>query len=122
MFSKRDKNEIRLIRHERVRKKISGTPERPRLSVYRSNMHIYAQIIDDVAGKTLVACSTVEKEVAAQIGEENKKGAAKLVGKTIAQRALDAGIKEVVFDRGGYIYTGRVAELAAGAREGGLDF
>ena len=122
MFSKRDKNEVRVIRHERVRKKISGTPERPRLSVYRSNMHIYAQIIDDVAGKTLVACSTVEKEVAAQIGEENKKGAAKLVGKTIAQRALDAGIKEVVFDRGGYIYTGRVAELAAGAREGGLDF
>lgn len=122
MFSKRDKNEIRVIRHERVRKKISGTSERPRLSVYRSNMHIYAQIIDDVAGKTLCAASTVEKDIAAQIGEENKKGAAKLVGKTIAQRAINAGIKEVVFDRGGYIYTGRVAELAAGAREGGLDF
>ena len=122
MFSKRDKNEIRVIRHERVRKKISGTPERPRLCVYRSNVHIYAQIIDDVAGKTLCSASTLEKEIAAQIGEENKKGAAKLVGKTIAERAKNAGINEVVFDRGGYIYTGRVAELAAGAREGGLDF
>ena len=85
-------------------------------------MHIYAQVIDDVAGKTLCAASTVEKDIAAQIGEESKKCAAKLVGKTIAQRALDAGIKTVVFDRGGYVYTGRVAELAAGAREGGLDF
>ena len=122
MFSKRDKNEIRVIRHERVRKKISGTPETPRLCVYRSNMHIYAQVIDDVAGKTLCSASTVEKEIAAQIGEENKKGAAKLVGKIVAERALNAGIKAVVFDRGGYIYTGRVAELAAGAREGGLDF
>ena len=122
MFSKRDKNEIRVIRHARVRKKISGTTARPRLCVYRSNMHIYAQIIDDVAGKTLVACSTVEKEIAAQLSEETKKGAAKIVGKTIAERAVNAGIKEVVFDRGGYIYTGRVAELAAGAREGGLDF
>ncbi len=122
MFSKRDKNEIRVIRHERVRKKISGTPERPRLCVYRSNAHIYAQIIDDVAGRTLVSASTLEKDIAAQIGEEDKKGAAKLVGKTIAERAKNAGINEVVFDRGGYIYTGRVAELAAGAREGGLDF
>ena len=122
MFSKRDKNEIRVIRHERVRKKISGTPETPRLCVYRSNTHIYAQVIDDVAGKTLCSASTVEKEIAAQIGEENKKGAAKLVGKIVAERALNAGIKAVVFDRGGYIYTGRVAELAAGAREGGLDF
>ena len=122
MFSKRDKNEIRVIRHERVRKKISGTPERPRLCVYRSNAHIYAQIIDDVAGKTLCSASTLEKEIAAKIGEEDKKGAAKLVGKTIAERAKNAGISEVVFDRGGYIYTGRVAELAAGAREGGLDF
>lgn len=122
MFSKRDKNEIRVIRHERVRKKISGTPERPRLSVYRTNMHIYAQLIDDVAGKTLCSASTVEKDIAAQIGEMNKKDAAKLVGKTVAERAVNAGIKEVVFDRGGYIYTGRVANLAAGAREGGLDF
>ncbi|MBO4368267.1 MAG: 50S ribosomal protein L18 [Clostridia bacterium] len=122
MFIKRDKNEVRLIRHERVRKKISGTPERPRLSVYRSNAHIYAQVIDDISVKTLCAASTLEKDIAAQLEELDKKGAAKLVGKTIAQRAIDAGIKEVVFDRGGYIFTGRVAEVAAGAREGGLDF
>ena len=122
MFNKRDRNEVRVIRHARVRKKISGTPDRPRLCVYRSNMHIYAQIIDDVAGNTLVAASTVEKEIASQLQELDKKGAAKLVGKTIAERAIKAGINEVVFDRGGYIYTGRVAELAAGAREGGLNF
>ena len=122
MFKKRDRNEVRMIRHERVRKKISGTPARPRLSVYRSNAHIYAQIIDDVAGNTLVAASTVEKDIMAQINELDKKGAAKLVGKIVAERALEKGIKKVVFDRGGYIYTGRVAELAAGAREGGLDF
>ena len=122
MFKKRDRNEVRVIRHERVRKKISGTPERPRLCVYRSNSHIYAQIIDDTVGNTLAAASTVEKEIAAQIGEMDKKGAAQLVGKIVAERAPAAGIKTVVFDRGGYIYTGRVAELAAGAREGGLDF
>ena len=122
MFKKQDRNEIRVIRHARVRKKISGTPERPRLCVYRSNSHIYAQIIDDTVGNTLAAASTVEKEIAAQIGEMDKKGAAKLIGKIVAERAQAAGIKTVVFDRGGYIYTGRVAELAAGAREGGLDF
>ncbi len=122
MFKKRDRNEVRVIRHERVRKKISGTPARPRLSVYRSLNHIYAQIIDDSVGNTLVACSTVEKEIASQIAELDKKGASKLVGKALAERAQAKGIKEVVFDRGGYIYTGRVAELAAGAREGGLDF
>ena len=122
MFSKRDRNEVRKIRHERVRRKISGTPTRPRLCVFRSNKHIYAQVIDDVAGNTLAAASTVEKEIAAQLGEVDKKGEAKLVGKIVAERAIKAGIKEVVFDRGGYIYTGRVAELAAGAREGGLDF
>ena len=122
MFTKRDRNEVRVIRHARVRKKISGTPDRPRLCVYRSNMHIYAQIIDDVAGNTLVAASTVEKEIASQLQELDKKGAAKLVGKIVAGRAVKAGINEVVFDRGGYIYTGRVAELAAGAREGGLNF
>ena len=110
MFNKRDRNEVRKIRHARVRKKISGTPDRPRLCVYRSNRHIEAQIIDDVAGHTLAAASTVEK------------GAAKIVGKVVAERAIAAGIKDVVFDRGGYIYTGRVAELAAGAREGGLNF
>ena len=122
MFNKRDRNEVRRIRHERVRKKISGTPTCPRLCVYRSNAHIYAQVIDDVAGNTLAAASTVEKEIASQIGEMDKKGASKLVGKTVAERALAKGIKEVVFDRGGYIYTGRVAQLAEGAREGGLDF
>ena len=122
MFTKRDRNEVRVIRHARVRQKISGTPDRPRLCVYRSNMHIYAQIIDDVAGNTLVAASTVEKEIASQLQELDKKGAAKLVGKIVAERAVKAGINEVVFDRGGYIYTGRVAELAAGAREGGLNF
>ena len=122
MFTKRDRNEVRVIRHARVRKKISGTPDRPRLCVYSSNMHIYAQIIDDVAGNTLVAASTVEKEIASQLQELDKKGAAKLVGKIVAERAVKAGINEVVFDRGGYIYTGRVAELAAGAREGGLNF
>ena len=112
----------RKLRHARVRGKISGTPERPRLCVFRSESNIYAQIIDDVAGNTLAAASTVEKEIASQLGEVDKKGEAKLVGKIVAERAIKAGIKEVVFDRGGYIYTGRVAELAAGAREGGLDF
>ena len=122
MFKKTDRHEIRVIRHERVRKKISGTPERPRLCVFRSNAHIYAQIIDDTKGNTLCAASTVEKDIAAQIGELDKKGAAKLVGKIVAERAVANGITEVVFDRGGYIYTGRVAQLAAGAREGGLNF
>ena len=122
MFNKRDRNEVRRIRHERVRKKISGTSDCPRLCVYRSNAHIYAQVIDDVAGNTLAAASTVEKEIASQIAEMDKKGASKLVGKIVAERALAKGIKEVVFDRGGYIYTGRVAQLAQGAREGGLDF
>ena len=122
MFNKRDRNEVRVIRHERVRKKISGTPERPRLCVYRSNAHIYAQIIDDTKGNTLFAASTVEKDIAAQISEMDKKAAAKLVGKTVAERAIAGGVKEVIFDRGGYLYTGRVAQLAAGAREGGLDF
>ena len=122
MFNKRDRNEVRVIRHERVRKKISGTPARPRLSVYRSLNHIYAQIIDDSVGTTLVAASTVEKEIAASVAELDKKGASKAVGKAVAERAVAKGIKEVVFDRGGYIYTGRVAELAAGAREGGLEF
>lgn len=122
MFKKTDRNEIRVIRHERVRKKISGTTERPRLCVYRSNAHIYAQIIDDTKGVTLFAASTVEKEIASQIAEMEKKNAAKLVGKIVAERAVAGGCTEVVFDRGGYIYTGRVAQLAAGAREGGLNF
>ena len=122
MFKKRDRNEVRVIRHARVRKKISGSSETPRLSVYRSNKHIQAQIIDDVKGVTLVAASTLEADIKAQIGELDKKGAAKLVGKVLGERAVKAGINEVVFDRGGYIYTGRVAEVAAGAREAGLNF
>ncbi|MGI6169660.1 MAG: 50S ribosomal protein L18 [Christensenellales bacterium] len=122
MFHKRDRNEVRKIRHARVRKKISGTPACPRLCVYRSLKHIEAQIIDDAAGRTLAAASTVEGDIAKQVAELDKKGASKVVGKIVAERALQKGIKQVVFDRGGYIYTGRVAELAAGAREGGLDF
>ena len=122
MFKKRDRNELREIRHARVRKKISGTPDMPRLSVYRSLKHIQVQVIDDVAGKTLCAASTLDPQLKGQLEEVDKKGAAKLVGKLVAERALEAGIKTVVFDRGGYVYTGRVAEVAAGAREAGLDF
>ncbi len=122
MFTKRDRNEIRRIRHERVRKKISGTPEMPRLCVYRSLSHIYTQVIDDTVGKTLVSCSTLDPQIKGQLADLDKKGASKLVGKTVAERAIAAGIKQVVFDRGGYVYTGRVAEVAAGAREAGLDF
>ena len=122
MISKIDKNADRLKRHERVRNKISGTAARPRLSVYRSLNHIYAQIIDDVAGNTLVACSTVEKAIAESVKDLTKKEAAKVVGQEVAKRALEKGITEVVFDRGGYIYHGRVQELAEGAREGGLEF
>ena len=122
MIKKRDRNEVRVIRHARVRKKISGTPDVPRLAVYRSNKSIYAQIIDDTKGVTLVAASTLDPQIKGQLGDVDKKGAAKLVGKLIGERALNAGLKNVVFDRGGYIYTGRVAELAAGAREAGLNF
>ena len=122
MFKTRDRNTDRKIRHARVRKKISGTPEMPRLCVYRSLNNIYAQIIDDTKGMTLVACSTQEKAVMEQITDTDKKGAAKIVGKLIAERASEAGIKTVVFDRGGYVYTGRVAEVATGAREAGLEF
>jgi large subunit ribosomal protein L18 len=122
MYKMRDRNADRIIRHARVRKKVSGTPERPRLSVYRSLNNIYAQLIDDSKGMTIVAASTQEKAVMEQLAELDKKSAAKLVGKLIAERASGAGIKQVVFDRGGYVYTGRVAELAAGAREAGLEF
>ena len=122
MFKKRDRAELREIRHARVRKKISGTPDMPRLSVYRSLKHIQVQLIDDVAGKTLCAASTMEKGIQEQLNELDKKGAANKVGKLIGERAIQAGIKTVVFDRGGYVYTGRVAEVAAGAREAGLDF
>ena len=119
MVSRKDTNKARLKRHIRVRAKISGTTERPRLCVYRSNANIQAQIIDDVKGITLVSASTLEK---AFEGNGGNKEAAKEIGKIIAQRALDKGITAVVFDRGGYLYHGRVAELAAGAREGGLEF
>ena len=122
MFKTRDRNANRVIRHARVRKKVSGTPKMPRLCVYRSLNNIYAQIIDDTKGVTLVAASTQEKALADQLKDVDKKGAAKIVGKLIAERATDAGIKQVVFDRGGYVYTGRVAELATGAREAGLEF
>ncbi len=122
MIRKIDKNTIRRKRHWRMRKNLSGTPERPRLNVYRSSENIYAQIIDDVAGHTLASASTLEAEIKPQIAGKSKKEAAKIVGTTIAKRAKDKGIDKVVYDRGGYIYTGRVAELAAGAREGGLEF
>lgn len=122
MISKLDKNTDRLARHARVRKKIGGTAERPRFDVYRSNMHIYVQVIDDVAGKTLAAASTVEKEIGKMVEGKSKTEAAKIVGAEAAKRAIAAGITEVVFDRGGYIYTGRVAAVADGAREVGLKF
>ncbi len=119
MVSKKDSNKARLHRHTRVRGKISGTAERPRLCVYRSNCHIYAQLIDDVQGTTLAAASSVEKDFGGNGG--NKEGAKK-VGQLIAERAAAKGTTEVVFDRGGYVYHGRVQELAEGAREGGLKF
>ncbi|BCI61205.1 50S ribosomal protein L18 [Solibaculum mannosilyticum] len=119
MVSKPDSNKARQRRHARVRGKIMGTTQRPRLNVYRSLSHIYAQIIDDVQGVTLAAASSVEKEFK---GYGGNKQAAREVGKMIAKRAADKGITEVVFDRGGYIYHGRVQELAEGAREGGLKF
>ena len=114
-----DKNALRMKRHTRVRGKISGTPERPRLNVYRSNANIYAQIIDDVNGVTLAAAASNEKDFE---GAAGNKEAARKVGKMVAERAKAKGIDTVVFDRGGYIYHGRVAELAEGAREGGLEF
>ena len=119
MVSKVNKNAMRMKRHVRVRGKVSGTPERPRLNVFRSNANIYAQLIDDVNGVTLVAASSHEKNFAANGGNCE---AAKKVGVVLAERAKAKGIDQVVFDRGGYIYHGRVAALAEGAREGGLQF
>ena len=119
MVSKKDSNKARLKRHKRVRAKISGTGERPRLCVYRSNQTRSAQVIDDVTGLTPVSASTLE---AGFEGNGSNKEAAKKVGETIAKRAIEKGITEIVFDRGGYIYHGRVLELAEGAREGGLKF
>ncbi|HOV68994.1 MAG TPA: 50S ribosomal protein L18 [Clostridia bacterium] len=122
MISKMDKNKDRKVRHARARKNVFGTAERPRMNVYRSLNNIYVQIIDDSVGRTLCSCSTAEAELKKMAAEMTKREASKLVGKTIAQRAIDKGIKTVVFDRGGYLYTGRVAEVAAGAREAGLEF
>ncbi len=126
MISKVNKNEIRKARHDRMRFYIKGTATHPRLNVYRSLNHIYAQIIDDSAndgnGNTLVSASTVEKEIAAQIKDMSKSEASKFVGKVLAERAKEKGIEAVVFDRGGYLYTGRIAALADGAREAGLKF
>lgn len=122
MIKKPGSNVARLRKHARVRKKISGTPERPRLNVYRSLKHMYAQIIDDTTGKTLVAASTLDKEIKGKLSFGGNKEAAKEVGKLIATKAINNGIKKVVFDRGGYIYHGRVRELAEAAREAGLEF
>ena len=119
MISKIDRKATRQRRHLRVRRKISGTPEYPRLCVYRSNTNVYAQIIDDVAGNTLVSCSTLDKEIKTK---HANKEAAKEVGTLIAKKAIEKNIKKVVFDRGGYIYHGVVKELAEAAREAGLEF
>jgi large subunit ribosomal protein L18 len=119
MVTKPDSNKARLKRHYRLRNKINGSPARPRLNVFRSAKHIYAQLIDDAAGKTLVSASSLEKDFE---GFGGNKDAAKKVGKALGEKAVKAGITECVFDRGGYIYHGRVKELADGAREGGLKF
>ena len=117
-----DRRVARLRRHERVRKRVVGTPERPRLNVFRSVQHIYAQVVDDSRGHTLVSASTVDPEVRKQLKGLAKTGQAQVVGKVLAERALGQGIKQVVFDRGGYKYHGRVKALAEAAREGGLVF
>lgn len=122
MITKPDKNKERKVRHLRIRKKISGTPERPRLNVYRSNQHIYAQLIDDTKGVTLVSASTLDAELKNVIENGGNVEAAEKVGALIAKRALEKGIKEVVFDRGGYPYHGRVKALAEAARQEGLQF
>ena len=122
MINKIDKNAVRQKRHQRIRNKISGTASRPRMAVYRSLSNIYVQIIDDSIGHTLAAASTMDKDLAASLEGKTKTEAAKIVGEKAAKLALAKGIQEAVFDRGGYIYHGRVQELAEGAREGGLKF
>ncbi len=122
MIKRIDKNKIRLRKHVRVRKKISGTAQTPRLSVFRSSKHIYAQIIDDVSSTTLVAASSLDEALKGKLDYTGNKQAAKEVGKLLGTKAIDKGIKQVVFDRGGYLYHGRVKELADGAREAGLEF
>ena len=122
MVSKKTRAEVRTKKHNRMRNRFSGTAERPRLCVFRSNNHMYAQVIDDTVGNTLVSASTLEKDVKAELEKTNNVEAAAYLGKVIAKKALDKGIKEVVFDRGGYIYQGKVAALAEAAREAGLEF
>lgn len=121
-MAKASRNDRRLKRHARVRKNVFGTPERPRLCVYRSNSNISAQVIDDVNGNTLVSASSLDKELKAEIANGGNKEAARKVGEALGKRAVAKGIKEVAFDRGGYLYHGRVKELADGAREAGLQF
>ena len=122
MFKKANKNELRKKRHLRVRSRLNGTPERPRLNVYRSTNNIYVQVIDDSKSYTIVSASTIDKELKSQLERTGNKEAAKAVGTLIAKRALEKGVSEVVFDRGGYLYHGRVKELADAAREAGLKF
>lgn len=122
MISKENKNAIRQGRHIRVRNRVSGTAQRPRLNVFRSTNHIYAQIIDDVAGITLVSASTLSGTLKTEVEGKTKSEAAKLVGMEVGRQAMAKGIDQVVFDRGGYLYTGRVQKLADGAREAGLKF
>ena len=122
MVSKESRSEIRAKKHMKIRNRFSGTAERPRLAVFRSNNHMYAQIIDDTVGNTLCAASTVEKEVKAELEKTNNVDAAAYLGKVIAKRALDKGIDTVVFDRGGFVYQGKIAALAEAAREAGLNF
>lgn len=122
MVSKESRQKVRVKKHMKIRNRFSGTAQRPRLAVFRSNNHMYAQIIDDTVGKTLVSASTVEKEVKAELEKTNNVDAAAYVGTVIAKRALEKGIKEVVFDRGGFIYQGKIQALADAAREAGLEF
>ena len=122
MLKKVNRNVKRMERHYKIRNKIAGTPQRPRLNIYRSAKHIYAQVIDDATGVTLVSASTADKEIIDKVAELTKSEAAKLVGQTVGQRAKEKGIDTVVFDRGGYLYHGRVKLLADGARESGLEF
>ena len=122
MVKKESRSEIRVKKHRRVRNNLAGTAERPRLAVFRSNNHMYAQIIDDTVGNTLVSASTVHKDVKAELEKTNNVDAAAYLGKVIAKKALDKGITTVVFDRGGYVYKGKIKALADAAREAGLEF
>ena len=122
MVNKESRSEIRVKKHKRMRYSLSGTSERPRLAVFRSNNHMYAQIIDDTVGHTLVSASTLEKDVKAELKKTNDVEAAAYLGTVIAKKALEKGIKTVVFDRGGFVYTGKIAALADAAREAGLEF